>query len=264
MKRILVIACVLSTGFLLCIIIFRITTKKPLQGQASEQQLQQAIRTADSFSLVKTRPLSLNDFERVVQQRGTNLNNLSETERDKLFACVNRFYECYSSGRYDDFKKFRMLPPFTVSEALVSAVKKIVSEKGGHLGSDDDILRLAWNTYNGSNKIGQVSDESIVMSVIKRQDLGAALRQPSVGAFPGSGASCWEGSVVYQPTPTELLKRDGTLRFFTLQAFVRFEPLVDGPATPLVLIGYWDPTREDWMPYALCTLLRVGNYDTMF
>src|SRR5208283_4522476 len=105
--------------------------------------------------------------------------------------------------------------------------------------------------------------ESIIVSTAKRQDLGLALRQPSAGKFPGLGASCWEGAVIYQPTPVELLKKDGSLRFFTLEVFVRFD-LVDGPATPLVLLGYWDPTREDWMPYALCTVLHVGKYDTIF
>jgi hypothetical protein len=209
----------------------------------------------------------LEDFSNVVHARaGTNLDILSETEREKLFACINHFYACYSSGRFDDFKQFRLHPPFTVGESLASAVKKNTAPKGMDLKSDEDILHMAWNQYNGTNKIGGVNEESIRLSAVMRHDMGEPLRHSSFSRkWPElNTASCWEGAVLYQPTPADILKKEGALRFFTLEVFVRFSPQVDGPATPLVLLGYWDSTREDWMPYALCSMFDVGGYDTIF
>jgi hypothetical protein len=266
MKRFLVIVCVASTSIVFCLIVFRVATKKePSPEPPTQQQVQQATQIADTFAKVKTRPFNLGDFSQAVSMRsGTNLNNLSENERKKLLACIDRFYACYSSGNFEAFKQFRLHPPYTVSEAVSVAIKKIAAQKGLSLKSDEDIVHIAWDNYNGANKIGEVDEESIVVSIDKRQDMGLALRQPSAGKFPGLGASCWEGAVVYQPSPVELLKKEGSLRFFTLEVFVRFSPHADGPATPLLLMGYWDPTQEDWMPYALCTVLNVGNYDTIF
>ena len=37
-----------------------------------------------------------------------------------------------------------------------------------------------------------------------------------------------------------------------------------GPATPLVLICYWDPTRKEWMPQALCRMFNAGDYRALF
>jgi len=265
MKRLLVIACVASTFILFCLIIFRVATKKePASEPPTQQQVQLATQIADTFAKVKTHPFNLGSFSQAVRARaGTNLNSLSESEREKLFVCIDRFYNCYSTGNFEAFKQFRLNWPYTVSEAVASAVKKIASQKSLSLKSDEDVIHIAWDNYNGANKIGAVDEESIVVSIAKRQDMGLALRRPSAGKFPGLGASCWEGAVVYQPSPAELLKKEGSLRFFTLQVFVRFSPHADGPATPLLLMGYWDPTQEDWMPYALCTVLNVGNYDTI-
>jgi hypothetical protein len=237
--------------------------------QPTPELAQQVKQIAESFSQYKTSPLSLGEFSQAIEQRaGTNLDNLTASDRQKLIACINRFYACYSSGDYDDFKQFRLLPPFTVDEALASAVKTIATQKGMSLKSDEDVTRFAWNHYNGTNKIGQVNGDHIALSIARRQDLGSDLRQPSVGEMRGpgwsSGVSCWNGAVVYQPTPAELLSKDGSLRFFRLEIIVRFSPLVSGPAMPLVLVGYWDSTRNDWMPYVLCTGFHVGSYETTF
>jgi hypothetical protein len=241
------------------------TKKEPSPGQPTQQQVQVAKREVDSFTQVRTRPLSLEHFSQAVHLRaGTNVDDMSANEREKLFTCIDQFYRCYSSGDFEAFKRFRLRPPFTVSERLASAVKEIASQKGLPLKSDEDVIHVAWDNYNGTNKIGQVNEGHFILSVATGQDLRPDLRQPSVGRFSGSGASCWEGAVVYQPTPAELLNKHGSLRFFTLEIIVRFSPLVGGPATPLVLMGYWDPTRNDWMPYALCTVFHVGSYDTIF
>lgn len=263
MKRLLFVFCAGSTLVLIALIVFRVVTKK--EPAASQQQVEQAMQIADSFSKVKTHPLSLEQFDRDVEKRATtNLDSLSDSQRQKLLTCINQFYACYSSGSFDDFKIFRMRPPFMVGEGLAAAVKKSASQKGLELKTDEDILRFAWNQWNGANKISEVAEESITLSTAQKKDLGLSLRQPSAGKFPGLGASCWEGAVAYQPSPSELLKKEGALRFFTLEAFVRFSPHSDGPATPLLLMGYWDSTREDWMPLCLCTVLHVGNYDTIF
>jgi hypothetical protein len=265
MKRPLVLACICSTVIFVGLIIFRVATKKiPAAPQPTEQQLTAASQAVGALEKVKTRPSDLEDFNSAIHRRsGTNLDNLSESEREKLYTCINRYYACYSSGNFEAFKQFRLLPPYTVSKAVTAAVKSIADQKGLSMKSDEDILHFAWDYYNGTNNIGQIDEESIVISVYTRHDLGTALRQPSAGKFPGSGALCWEGSVVYDPTPADLLKKDGSLRFFTLEAFVRFD-MANGPATPLVLLGYWDSTRGDWMPYALCTPFHVGKYDTIF
>jgi hypothetical protein len=241
------------------------TEEGPPPGKPTQQQVREMKQVVESFAQVKTRPLNLAEFAQAIQGRaGTNLDCLSESERKKLFACINRFYACYSSGDYEEFKRFRLHAPFTMSEDVVAAVKNAALAKGVELKSDEDILRFAWSRWNGTNKIGQVSGEHVILSVVERQDLGQSLRAPSVGQYQRGGASCWEGAVAYQPAPADLLQKHGVLRFFTLELLVRFSPLKSGPASPLVLIGYWDPTREDWMPDALCTTFRVGHYDTMF
>ena len=228
------------------------------------QQVQQFTQVVESLARIKTRPFSLEDFRRAVEKRaGRNLDTLSASERKKLLVCMNRFFACYSSGNYDDFKAFRLQPPFTVSEAVASAVRTIAAQQGVDLKSDEDILRFAWNHYNGTNKIGQVNADHFILSVARSED-GLDLRQPSLGRYPGSGASCWEGALVYQPRSAELEAKEGPLRFFRLEILVRFSPQAGGPASPLVLVGYWDSTRNDWMPDALCTSFHVGGYDTMF
>jgi hypothetical protein len=264
MKRPFLVLCVGSAVVLLGLIIFRVLTKKA--PAPSQQQAAQAIQVVvDSFSKVKTQPLSLRQFSEVVEQRGaSNLNSLSAVERRKLLACITQFYACYSSGDFEEFKKFRMRPPFKVGERLAAAAKETASQKGVELRSDEDVLRFAWNQWSGTNRIGGVSQESITLSSAQRSDLGIPLRQPSGGKFPGSGASCWEGALTYQPSPDELLKKDGALRYFTLEVSVRFNTYEYGPATPLLLMGYWDSTREDWMPLCLCTVFQVHNYDTIF
>ena len=263
MKRLFLAFCVGSTLVLVGLIILRVLTKK--EPAPSQQQIAQATQIADSFSKIKTQPLNLEQFNAVVEQRGaTNLNSLSVEERRKLLACISQFYACYYSGDFEEFKKFRIRPPFKVGEPLAAAAKKAASQKGVELRSDEDVLRFAWNQWSGTNRIGGVSQESITLSSVQRSDFGLSLRQPSAGKFPGLGASCWEGALTYQPSPDELLKKEGALRYFTLEVSVRFNTYEYGPATPLLLMGYWDPTREDWMPLCLCTVFHVGNYDTIF
>lgn len=263
MKRFILVLCVGSTLVLVGLIILRVlTTKGPAPSQ---QQVAQAKQVVDSFSKVKTQPLNLEQFNEVVERRGaSNLSSLSADERRKLLACISQFYACYSSGDFEEFKKFRMRPPFKVGERLAAAAKKTASQKGVELKSNEDVLRFAWNQWSGTNRIGGVSEGGITLSSVQRSDLGLSLRQPSTGKFPGSGASCWEGALTYQPPPDELLKKEGALRYFTLEVSVRFNTYEYGPATPLLLMGYWDPTREDWMPLCLCTVFHVRNYDTIF
>jgi hypothetical protein len=243
--------------------------EEPLrQQQPTRQQVRSFAEMMELFTQIKTCPFSLEDFRQAVEKHaGTNSDNLSASERERLFACINRFFACYSSGKYDDFKAFRLRPPFTVSEAVASAVRKAAAQESLNLKSDEDVLHFAWNHYNGTNKIGEVNEEHFLLSIAKRQELQPLdLREPSVGRVPvpGSGISSWEGAVVYQPTPAELLAKEGSLRFFRLEIFVRFSPLVSGPASPLVLTGYWDSARNDWMPDALSTVFHAGSYDTMF
>lgn len=258
---------ILSTLILASLVVFRrVTRSRSAQPskELAQHHIDLATQIAAELSKIKTRPLSLEEYGRIIRTReiaGSPV--LTERERLKLFACIDRFYACYSSGAYDDFKRFRLQPPFIISDGLSSVIKGMASKEGVALKSGDDILRYAWEHYNKENKITQVGDDSVVLSVVDRRDTGTDLRRFSIAKFPETGASCWEGSVVYKPNPAELLQAKGALRFFVLQQFVRLNGLVDGPATPMMLIGYWDPTREDWMPLALCTMLQVGNYDTI-
>lgn len=263
MKRYLPVFCIGSALVLAGFTVFRVLTS---EGPASrQQQVAQARQVVESLSRIRTQPLFLEHFNEILaEQAEAKATSLSAEERQKLQACVSRFYACYSSGNFEEFKKFRMHPPYTLGEQLAAAAKMAASQNGLELNSDEDVLRFVWKQWNGTNKIAGVSKESIILSAIQRPDLGLSLRQPSVGKVPGSGASCWEGAVRYQPSPEELLKKEGMLRFFTLEVTVRFNTNEDGPATPLLLMGYWDPVREDWMPLCLCTVFHVQNYDTVF
>lgn len=263
MKRLFAALCVGSMLVLVGLILFRVLNQK---GSAPARRgLAQASQVVDSFSKVKTQPLNLEQFNGIIELQGAaRVNNLSADERRKLLACISRFYACYSSGDFEEFRKFRIRPPFKVGERLAVATKEAASQQGVELRSDEEVLRFAWSHWSGTNRIGGVSKESITLSSVQRSDLGLSLRQPSVGKFPGSGASCWEGMLTYQPSPEELLEKGGALRYFTLEVTVRFNTYEYGPATPLLLMGYWDPTREDWMPLCLCTTFHVGNYDTIF
>ena len=268
MKRWLIVSLAI-TAALVGLIAFRVSTteKKASSEQPSPEQIQQFERMLESFAKVITRPMSLQDFGQAVRSRaGTSVEELSADEREKLFACIDRFYGCYSSGDFEAYKQFRMRPPFTVGEGVVSAVEQIASERGLPVGSDEEVLHIAWDQYNSTNRIGEVDDHSITLKIVERPNLGLAFFQPSNPdvKLPGLGASCWGGGVVYQPAPAELLEKQGSLRFFTLECSVRFSPFKVGPATPLVLACYWDPTREDWMPYAMCTSFHIGDYRTAF
>jgi hypothetical protein len=231
----------------------------------SPQEAKGVQQTLDSMAQVETRPMSLEEFAQAIQgQAGTNADNLSESERKRLLACLKQFYACYSTGDYEAYRRFRLRAPFTISQGLAEAVKKAALKTGLELKSDEDILHSAWGQWNGTNKIGQVSPEHILLSVVELQDVGQGLHAPSVGQLQRGGFSYWDGAVVYQPTLPDILEKNGRRRFFRLELLVRFNALASGPAAPLVLVGYWDPTREDWMPDALSTTFSVGHYDTLF
>ena len=212
------------TIVLLGLIIFRTITRN---GSGTSQQVGQAVAIADSFSKINTVSLSLEQFDSVIKRCAeTNLSDLGEIERKKLLDCANRFYACYSSGDFEEFKKFRLHRPFLVGESLAAAAKKSASDKKSELKLDEDVLRFAWEHWGGSNKIGGVAAESVSLAVVKRPDLGLDLRQPSAGKFPGLGASCLEGAVKYEPSPDELLKKEGSLRFLRWNYLLDLLPLL--------------------------------------
>ena len=268
MKKIILVVCVLSTVLFAFLIIIRITTKSNTRIAApSPHQLEIITNMVNAFDEVKTQSLSLENFNQAVHARaGTNLNSLTVAESEKLFACLSRFYACYSSGGFDAYKELRLYPPFAVNKNLSLAAKKNAGSNGVNLNTDEDILHFAWDQYNGTNKIGEVNENSIHLTVVARHDLGEDLRHPAIATnWPEiNTAMCWEGAVTYQPTPADILKTNGSLRFFSLEISVRFYPLQDGPISPLVFLCYWDPTRENWMPLTLCSMLQVHTYDTIF
>ena len=268
MKRFLTFACVGSTVLFISIICFRIATRKQIsQGGVSLNQIKIMQQMVMSFAEVKTQPLSLQDFNDAVRiSAETNLGLLTEDQRQKLFVCITRYYQCYSSGKFEDYKGFRLGRPYALRKEVDAYFKSIATSKGIELKSDEDVLHFGWDYKNGSNTIGQVDGKNITLSIKERSNIDADLRLPSiVSQWPEQAvASCWESVILYKPSAVELLNRDGKLQFFTLNLFVRFTPMIVGPATPLVLVGYWDSTQNDWMPYALCTMLSVGSYETMF
>jgi hypothetical protein len=211
----------------------------PSPPQPTPQQTQHMQQMLEAMAQVETRPVSQGQFAQAIQGRaGTNVDNLAESEREKLFACLSRFFACYSTGDYAAYTEFRLHAPFTISQRVVEVVNQAALDKAVELKSDEDILRFGWAQWNGTNRIGQISTEHILLSVVERQDLGQGLREPSVGQLEHGGVSSWSGAVVYQPTPSELLKKNGRLRFFRLELLVRCNTLSNGPAAPLVLIGY--------------------------
>jgi len=108
MKRFLFGFCAGSTLMLAGLLVFHVLTRK--DPAPSKQQVEQATQITDSFSKVKAQPLSLEQFSAAVEKvAATNLNQLAENERRKLLACISQFYSCYSSGEFDDFKRFRRI-----------------------------------------------------------------------------------------------------------------------------------------------------------
>jgi hypothetical protein len=70
--------------------------------------------------------------------------------------------------------------------------------------------------------------------------------------------------VEYEPTAEDLLAKNGTIRVFRFELNVRMNDLQVGPATPIVVTGYWDSTRKDWMPFSYSTAFIVADYYTIF
>jgi hypothetical protein len=268
MKRFLILVFIGSTVLFIAIICLRIATRKQIsQGGISLHQIKTMQQMVASFAEVKTQPLGSQDFNNAARiSVETNLGLLTEDQRQKLFVCITRYYQCYSSGKFEDYKSFRLGRPYTLRKEVDAYFKSIATSKGIELKSNEDVLRFGWDYKNGNNTIGQVDIKSITLSIKAKSNIDAGLRLPSVvSQWPEQAvASCWESVILYKPSAIELLNQNGKLQFFTLNLFVRFTPIVDGPATPLVLVGYWDPTQNDWMPYALCTMLSVGSYETMF
>jgi hypothetical protein len=263
MKRFLFIICASTTLALVLLIIFH----KAINNNSSQFLVNQLAKAGESLDQVKTHLVTLEGFNRAILERaGTNLDSLSESERAKLLSCINNFYSCYSSGHFDDYKQFRLRPPFTVNKDIVSFVKEKFTSNDIDLKSDQDILRAAWNFFNGTNKIGQIDEESIRLSVVTKSDMGLELRQASdASKWPAiAAATCLENTVLYQPTLADLLEKERSVRYFTLEVKARFNSVADGPAIPIVLVGYWDPTREDWMPYCLCFWISASQYHTFF
>ena len=263
MKHLLFIVCASVTLALVLLIVFHKGMKNN-SSQILENQLAQA---GKSLSQVKTRIVTLEEFDKLVLKRaGTNLNFLSVNDRAKLLDCIGRYYTCYSSGNFEDYKKFRLRSPFAVSKDLVTFVKEQPSSKSKHLESDEDILRAAWDFFNGTNTISQIDEESIHLSVVTRSDMGIALRQASdADQWPSiASATCLGETVLYQPTLDDLLKKEHSILYFKLEFKARFNSVTDGPAIPLLLVGYWDSTRGDWIPHCLCFWISVSQYGTLF
>jgi len=105
--------------------------RKTIQGEPSFRQMAVAQRMVNSFAQVKTRPLSMEGFSKAVRDHaGTNLDTLSENEREKLFSCINRYYASYSSGKFDAFKSFRLHPPFILRKDVASYFQKLLPQRG--------------------------------------------------------------------------------------------------------------------------------------
>jgi hypothetical protein len=260
----LVIVSLCATLSLVGLVVYRAAFKTQTPSP-TEQQIQQAEQMADHFAKIKTRPVSKEEFHNAIARKiQTELTHLPEKQREKLATCLERFYDCYSSGEFEAFRRFRLHQPFAIKMEIAQYFKQNASSQGIELKSDEELLRFGWGLTNGTNRIGQVNLESVAVSLVKKQDLTkmADLRRPSAGDFPGIAVTCWEGVVSYEPAPGELLTRDGEVSFIKLEVFVRFD-LTEGPATPLTFLAYWDSQRGDWMPYALCSVLRVNNYRTM-
>ncbi len=267
MQRLILLALGLVSAGLITLVGYRMLARKPQAPNQPDVRFMQAARQAvDKFSEVKTRPVTPQEFSQAVRRVATkDLDKVPADEQGSLVACLERFFSCYVSGSFEDYKTFRLRPPFEVGSHLVAAATKAAAQSGASLKTDDDILRFAWEKYNGTNRVWEFNLESIRLAVVERNDLGYELRKASASKWPELGASsCWEGAVAYHPDPPSLLKKDGKLRFLTLEVFVRFAPQKVGPATPLVLMCYWDPTRKEWMPQALCRMFNAGDYRTLF
>ncbi len=263
MKRLLFIICASISLALVLLIIFH----KATNNNSSQILVKQLAQAGKSLDQVKTHPVTLEGFNQAILERvGANLDFLSKNERAKLLACISRFYSCYSSGDFDDYKQFRLHPPFTVSKDIVSFVRGKSISKGIDLKSDENILRATWNFYNSTNKISQINEENIRLSVVTRSDMGIELRQASdANKWPAiATATCLENTVLYQPTLADRLKNERSVRYFTLEVKASFNSVADGPAIQLVLVGYWDPTREDWLPHCLCFWISTSQYETFF
>ena len=78
MKRLPVVLCAAITLILLCVIVVRVWTRKgAARSNPSQEQVQLMHRMTDSFAQVKTRPLSLEDFNHAIRLRaGTNLDGM--------------------------------------------------------------------------------------------------------------------------------------------------------------------------------------------
>jgi hypothetical protein len=265
LKPYAVMACIAATLLLVTLVVFRGVTSKESRPGPSAATVAQIEKRVTEFVDVKTEPVDLPALEKALRDRsGAGVASLTDAERDRLFGCIGRFYLCYSSGDFDAYAKFRLLAPFTVSPLMKSALEQMGHSPEGL--SDKEMLRLAWDKLNGTNKITSWDLDSISLSVEERPDLGQSLRRSSTafrdGVFPG--AMCWGGPVDYEPTAESLLAREGALRLFRLELNVRMNDLQAGPATPIVVMGYWDPTRADWMPLICCAAFRVAGYDTIF
>jgi hypothetical protein len=264
-KRLAFIAGIVATLLLVALVVFRVVTRRESNNVPSSATNEQIERRIEEFVDVRTERVGLEEFERAVRDRSASgTESLTELERDKLLGCINRFYLCYSSGDFDAYAKFRLLAPFSVSPLMKSAVEQMGDDVQGL--SEEEIFRVAWDKFNGTNRITSCDLESISLSVEERQDIGQSLRRSSTafrdGVFPG--AMCRGGSMAYEPTAESLLATEGKLRLFRFELNVRMNDLMAGPATPIVVMGYWDPTREDWMPLIYCSAFSVADYQTFF
>ena len=263
MRRFLFIVCASVTLALVVLII----DHRKVHSNRTQRLEDKLVQAAKPLYSVKTQQVGLQEFIQAIrEQTGTNLNDLSESQREKLSVFFSRFYSCYFTGKYEEYQSFRLHPPYTISKKTISFVKDR-SSKNKELESDEAILRTAWDILNGTNRISQVDENSIRLAIVTTSDLGLKLRVASdAKQWPAiSTATCSEGTVVYQPTVAQLLKKEGKVQYVTLEFKGRFNFITDGPAMPLVLEGYWYPTRDDWMPYAcVLAIFSFSIYDTMF
>ncbi len=264
MRRLLFI-CLCCTILLIMLVAYRRMSVKSLEARKRAETTQMVTQMAATYSSAKTAMLTSDAYVQAVRAAaGTNLLRLNDGQREKLYQKIEQFYTCYSSGDFEAYRRFRLDQPCAVPKSYAAAIKNLAGYDAESLRNDEDILRYGWHRFNGTNRLAQVGTSSMNLFVCERPDSGNSLRRPSIAGFPESAVTCWQGAVSYTPSPEDLLKRDHTLLFFCLDQFARMNNMIDGPATPLRLLGYWDPDHDDWRPLCLCSPIRVGDYDTMF
>lgn len=175
---------------------------------------------------------------------------LSGEQQTKLREAIENFWNCYRQTNFLGFKEFRLGVPFTVDEAVLETLKFTYPKEYVRPKTKEDEVHLAWEFFNGTNRIVRVDTNSINISVAYLTDRRQGIFKHANEQLTGAAVGYMPEVVITHPTAKEIFAQNGKVLYAAVEQFVIFNSDPD-QVCPLFVAFYWADSSQQWMPYEM-------------